>query len=214
MSARARAGGLRRRRDEDGGDASRREPSDATPAESERCPVGPRPADPMSLTKKAGLTPETHEFVFLHVHAAPRRLRERRADRACPRARNRHREPCRPAPQGDQAAHSDTGASSPPCAAPVIVAAAHPLRRWRAPHRGQAEPVRTARRVLHGMGASCSTPTCVGGYCGRGAHHDLRRRRTPQRGDPRQIDARGPVGRSDRDRVAARQIPLDCATAL
>jgi hypothetical protein len=29
----------------------------------------PAPADPMKLTRKAGLTPETHEFVFLHVHA-------------------------------------------------------------------------------------------------------------------------------------------------
>jgi hypothetical protein len=29
----------------------------------------PAPADPMKLTRKAGLTPETQEFVFLHVHA-------------------------------------------------------------------------------------------------------------------------------------------------
>jgi hypothetical protein len=29
----------------------------------------PAPADPMKLTRRAGLTPETHEFVFLHVHA-------------------------------------------------------------------------------------------------------------------------------------------------
>ena len=29
----------------------------------------PAPPDPMKLTRKAGLTPETHEFVFLHVHA-------------------------------------------------------------------------------------------------------------------------------------------------
>jgi hypothetical protein len=29
----------------------------------------PAPDDPMQLTRKAGLTPETHEFVFLHVHA-------------------------------------------------------------------------------------------------------------------------------------------------
>jgi hypothetical protein len=29
----------------------------------------PAPTDPMALTRKAGLTPETHEFVFLHVHA-------------------------------------------------------------------------------------------------------------------------------------------------
>ena len=29
----------------------------------------PAPKNPMALTRKAGLTPETHEFVFLHVHA-------------------------------------------------------------------------------------------------------------------------------------------------
>src|SRR5207249_10300114 len=29
----------------------------------------PAPQNPMALTRKAGLTPETHEFVFLHVHA-------------------------------------------------------------------------------------------------------------------------------------------------
>jgi hypothetical protein len=29
----------------------------------------PAPDDPMRLTRRAGLTPETHEFVFLHVHA-------------------------------------------------------------------------------------------------------------------------------------------------
>ena len=29
----------------------------------------PAPPDPMKLTRKAGLTAETHEFVFLHVHA-------------------------------------------------------------------------------------------------------------------------------------------------
>jgi hypothetical protein len=29
----------------------------------------PAPPSPMALTRKAGLTPETHEFVFLHVHS-------------------------------------------------------------------------------------------------------------------------------------------------
>src|SRR5256885_16033290 len=29
----------------------------------------PAPSNPMKLTRQAGLTPETHEFVFLHVHA-------------------------------------------------------------------------------------------------------------------------------------------------
>lgn len=29
----------------------------------------PAPPNPMALTRKAGLTPEAHEFVFLHVHS-------------------------------------------------------------------------------------------------------------------------------------------------
>jgi hypothetical protein len=32
-------------------------------------PVWGAPHNPMQLTRKAGLTPETHEFVFLHVHS-------------------------------------------------------------------------------------------------------------------------------------------------
>ena len=32
-------------------------------------PSWPAPASPMTLTKMAHLTPETHEFVFLHVHS-------------------------------------------------------------------------------------------------------------------------------------------------
>lgn len=32
-------------------------------------PVWPAPPTPMVLTRAAGLTPETHEFVFLHVHS-------------------------------------------------------------------------------------------------------------------------------------------------
>jgi len=32
-------------------------------------PVWPAPSNPMQLARQAGLTPETHEFVFLHVHS-------------------------------------------------------------------------------------------------------------------------------------------------
>src|SRR5437763_6234113 len=32
-------------------------------------PRWPAPFNPMQLTRKAGLTPEKHEFVFLHVHS-------------------------------------------------------------------------------------------------------------------------------------------------
>jgi hypothetical protein len=35
----------------------------------ERSPSWPAPSDPMMRAQLAGLTPETHEFVFLHVHA-------------------------------------------------------------------------------------------------------------------------------------------------
>ncbi len=42
-------------------------PSAPTPAQG--AVPWPAPADPMKLTRKAGLTPETHEFVFLHVHS-------------------------------------------------------------------------------------------------------------------------------------------------
>jgi hypothetical protein len=32
-------------------------------------PIWAAPPNPMQLTRNAGLTPETHEFVFLHVHS-------------------------------------------------------------------------------------------------------------------------------------------------
>jgi hypothetical protein len=44
-------------------------PAKPAPTPAKDAAPWPAPADPMTLTKKAGLTPETHEFVFLHVHA-------------------------------------------------------------------------------------------------------------------------------------------------
>src|SRR5438270_9714932 len=54
-----------------GGD---KKPSVTVPASPAATPATgavpwPAPANPMALTRKAGLTPETHEFVFLHVHS-------------------------------------------------------------------------------------------------------------------------------------------------
>src|SRR5947209_20449566 len=54
-----------------GGD---KKPSVTVPASPAATPATgavpwPAPPNPMALTRKAGLTPETHEFVFLHVHA-------------------------------------------------------------------------------------------------------------------------------------------------
>jgi hypothetical protein len=44
-------------------------PAKPAPIPAKDAAPWPAPADPMRLTKKAGLTPETHEFVFLHIHA-------------------------------------------------------------------------------------------------------------------------------------------------
>jgi hypothetical protein len=38
-------------------------------APTARAPLWPAPANPIALTRQAHLTPETHEFVFLHVHS-------------------------------------------------------------------------------------------------------------------------------------------------
>jgi hypothetical protein len=43
--------------------------SRSAPTPAQAAAPWPAPADPMKLTRKAGLTPETHEFVFLHIHA-------------------------------------------------------------------------------------------------------------------------------------------------
>ncbi len=44
-------------------------PAHTAPTPAKDAAPWPAPADPMKLTEDAGLTPETHEFVFLHVHA-------------------------------------------------------------------------------------------------------------------------------------------------
>ncbi|MGZ4336537.1 MAG: hypothetical protein ACXVRK_16395 [Gaiellaceae bacterium] len=44
-------------------------PVPAAPTPAKGAAPWPAPADPMKLTEKAGLTPETHEFLLYHVHA-------------------------------------------------------------------------------------------------------------------------------------------------
>jgi hypothetical protein len=41
----------------------------AAPTPAKDAAPWPAPADPMKLAEQAGLTPETHEFLLLHVHA-------------------------------------------------------------------------------------------------------------------------------------------------
>src|SRR5205809_6059656 len=52
-----------------GGSGKKTEPAGPAPTPARGAVPWPAPPDPMKLTRKAGLTPETHEFVFLHVHA-------------------------------------------------------------------------------------------------------------------------------------------------
>ena len=52
-----------------GKEAASEHPTRAAATPSKGGVPWPAPADPMKLTQHAGLTPETHEFVFLHVHA-------------------------------------------------------------------------------------------------------------------------------------------------
>jgi hypothetical protein len=44
-------------------------PAGSAPKPAQQAEQWPAPGDPMALTRMAGLTPETHEFVLLHVHA-------------------------------------------------------------------------------------------------------------------------------------------------
>jgi hypothetical protein len=44
-------------------------PAGPAPTPAQGAAPWPAPADPMKLSRKAGLTPETQEFVLLHVHA-------------------------------------------------------------------------------------------------------------------------------------------------
>ena len=51
------------------GGSSKKTPVRAAPTPAKAAAPWPAPADPMKLAEKAGLTPETHEFLLLHVHA-------------------------------------------------------------------------------------------------------------------------------------------------
>ncbi|HEU5278572.1 MAG TPA: hypothetical protein VFU26_06685 [Gaiellaceae bacterium] len=52
-----------------GGNQAEVVPAKAAPTPARGAVPWPAPKNPMALTQRAGLTPETHEFVFLHVHA-------------------------------------------------------------------------------------------------------------------------------------------------
>src|SRR5215210_2684932 len=51
------------------GGNGKKAPVRSAPAPAKDAAPWPVPEDPMKLAEKAGLTPETHEFLLLHVHA-------------------------------------------------------------------------------------------------------------------------------------------------
>jgi hypothetical protein len=52
-----------------GGNKTTAPPAAPAPRPAKDAAPWPAPADPMKLAEEAGLTPETHEFLLLHVHA-------------------------------------------------------------------------------------------------------------------------------------------------
>jgi hypothetical protein len=145
----------------------------------------PAPADPMALTEKAGLTPETHEFVFLHVHAhldvfvngkpvvVPAGIGIAVDDPAVKRFQG---------PNGS----IGYGGINPPCAEPCI----SPL------HTHFVDGVlhtEAKENQFNNLGefftewAVVLSPKCVGGYCKPAAPFTVYVDGKPYSGDPRQI---------------------------
>jgi hypothetical protein len=161
-------------------------PSRPAPTPAEGAVPWPAPPDPMKLTRKAGLTPETHEFVFLHVHAhldvfvngeqmtVPAGIGIRIDDPAVHRFK---------APDGT----TGYGGISPPCGQPCI----SPL------HTHFDDGVlhtETKQNQFNNLGEFFIEwnvrldPKCVGGYCKPTAPISLYVDGDLYTGDPRQIE--------------------------
>jgi hypothetical protein len=146
----------------------------------------PAPKNPMALTKKAGLTPETHEFVFLHVHAhldvfvngrpviVPAGIGIAIDDPAVKRLAG---------PNGSVG----YGGINPPCAKPCI----SPL------HTHFVDGVlhtEAKQNQFNNLGEFFTewnvalSPKCVGGYCKPAAPFTIYVDGDPYTGDPRQIE--------------------------
>jgi hypothetical protein len=154
----------------------------------------PAPADPMALTRKAGLTPETHEFVFLHVHAhldvfvnaravtVPAGIGIAIKDPAVRRFRN---------PDGT----IGYGGISPPCFSPCI----SPLHTHFTDGVLHTEAKQNQFNTLGQFFTEWNvrlTRTCVGGYCKPAASFTIYVDGKISTGDPRQI------GLQDRREIA------------
>ena len=136
---------------------------------------GPRPPNPMKLTRKAGLdardarvrltTTSTHTWTSSSTVTPCRASRHR----------DRHRQPGRHSAQGAPTARR-LRRHRAPLRGTVHLAAAHPLRGRGAPHGGEGEPVQQPRRVLHEWAVRLDPEVRRRLLQAGGADHDLRRR--------------------------------------
>jgi hypothetical protein len=168
-----------------GGGKKAASPAKPAPTPAKGAVPWPAPADPMKLTLKAGLTPETHEFVFLHVHAhldvfvngepvvVPAGIGIEIHD---------------PAVHRFKVSDGSTGYGgiSPPCAKPCI----SPLHTH---FRDGILHTEAKRNQFNNLGEFFTewnvrlTPRCVGGYCRPAAPVTIYVDGTPYGGNPRQI---------------------------
>jgi hypothetical protein len=161
-------------------------PPRAAPTPAKGAAPWPAPKDPVQLTRKAGLTPETHEFVFLHVHAhldvfvngepivVPAGIGIDVADPAVRRFK---------ANDGS----IGYGGISPPCAEPCI-SPLHTHFRDGVLHTEAKENQFNTLGELFTEWNVRLTSTCVGGYCKPTAPFTVYVDGTPFSGDPRTIE--------------------------
>jgi hypothetical protein len=161
-------------------------PAKPAPTPAKGAAPWPAPADPVKLTRQAGLTPETQEFVFLHVHAhldvfvngkrvvVPAGLGVDVTNPAVRRFK---------ANDGS----IGYGGISPPCAQPCI----SPLHTHFTDGVLHTEAKENQFNTLGELFTEWSvrlTPTCVGGYCKPTAPFTVYVDGTPFDGDPRTIE--------------------------
>jgi hypothetical protein len=171
-----------------GGNGKKSAPPQATqaaPTPANGAAPWPAPTDPMKLTERAGLTPETHEFVFLHVHAhldvfvngqpvqVPAAIGIETSDPAVKRFK---------ANDGS----TGYGGISPPCAQPCI----SPLHTHFTDGVLHTEAKENQFNTLGEFFMEWNvrlTQECVGGYCKAAAPITIYVDGDPYTGDPREI---------------------------
>ena len=169
-----------------GGKKQAAAPAKAAPTPAKGAAPWPAPADPVKLTRKAGLTPETHEFVFLHVHA---HLDVFVNGRPVVVPAGIGIDVTNPAVQRLQANDGSIGYGgiSPPCAQPCISPLHTHFTDGVLHTEAKENQFNTLGEFFREWNVTL-TPTCVGGYCKPTAPSTVYVDGAPFSGDPRTIE--------------------------